>query len=123
MKKISQLATISVLLASFGVPILVSAAIDTSYLRSYKTAISTAVNDILIPVVFAVALLVFFFGIFKYFIYGATNESEKAEGRTFAMWGIIGFVIIVSVWGLVNIVKSTLIPSGASTTAPSPPTL
>ncbi len=71
----------------------------------------------------AVAFIVFLWGIYKYFIYGASNESEKAEGRKFAMWGIIGFVVITSVWGIVNIVKSTVVPSSAGSTRPNYPTL
>ncbi len=71
----------------------------------------------------AIAFIVFLWGIFKYFIWGAENESEKAEGRKFAMWGIIGFVIIMSVWGIVNIVKDTLVPTTAGSTRPNYPTL
>lgn len=97
--------------------------INTTYLTSYKTAIVDTVNNIIVPVLIAIAFIVFLFGVFRYFIYGATNESEKAEGRNFAMWGIIGFVIIISVWGLVNIVKDTLIPSGANSAKPNYPKL
>lgn len=70
----------------------------------------------------AIAFIVFLWGIFRYFIWGAENESEKAEGRKFAMWGIIGFVIILCVWGLVAVVTGTLnlTPGGAG---PKPPTI
>jgi len=89
----------------------------------YKDLIVWFVNVILVPVLMAVAFIVFLWGIYKYFIYGASNESEKAEGRKFAMWGIIGFVVITSVWGIVNIVKSTVVPSSAGSTRPNYPTL
>ncbi|MEK7114223.1 MAG: pilin [Patescibacteria group bacterium] len=148
MKKISQFAAILVLAASFGMPLLAAAATNcppgyisidcpgTSVTSSsgagsvnqqwaiyYKDTIVWAVNWVLVPVLMAIAFIVFLWGIFKYFIWGAENESEKAEGRKFAMWGIIGFVIIMSVWGIVNIVKDTLVPTTAGSTRPNYPTL
>lgn len=82
--------------------------INLTLLQGYKTSIVNIINDILVPVLFAIAFITFFWGAFKYFIWGAENEMEKADGRKFAMWGIIGFVIILSIWGLVNLVTSTL---------------
>lgn len=85
-----------------------SGAINPKYLQDYKTGIIWIINFILLPVLVAVAFIVFLWGVYRYFILGASNESEKAEGRKFAMWGIIGFVIIFSVWSLVNLVRITL---------------
>lgn len=123
MKTISRLALI---LASLATPLFAFAqtGINTSYLTPYtdsKTGIIHVINDILVPVLMAVAFIVFLWGIYKYFIQGAANESEKGEGRQFAMWGIIGFVIILSVWGLVNVVMSTF-GFSPQTQAPTPPT-
>lgn len=111
MKKTSQ-RTIS-LIAFFAVPLLAVAGtgfsgVNTSYLNQYKEGAIWVVNYLLVPVLMAVAFIVFLWGIYKYFIYGAANESEKSEGRKFAMWGIIGFVILLSLWGLVNLIRGTL---------------
>lgn len=95
--------------------------INVDAIKPYSDGIIKIINGILVPVLFAVAFIVFLFGVYKYFIQGASNESAKGEGRTFAMWGIIGFVVILSVWGLVGIVISTLgLTSGGG--APTPPT-
>ncbi|MDB5245365.1 MAG: seg [Parcubacteria group bacterium] len=64
--------------------------------------------NLLVPLVFAVAFLVFIYGIFRYFILGGANEEKRAEGRKLVMWGIIAFAIMISVWGLVNIITGTL---------------
>jgi hypothetical protein len=93
------------------------------FIEGYKNDFVNIVNNYLIPALMALALLVFFWGVYKYFIYGGENEHEKGEGRKFALWGIIGFAIIVSVWGLVNIITDTFIPSGTSTNAPKTPKL
>lgn len=98
-----------------------SGGINIGVIKPYSDSIIGIINGILVPVLMAIAFIVFLFGIYKYFIYGASNESDKAEGRKFAMWGIIGFVIIISVWGLVSIVSGAfgLQPGGS---APKPPT-
>ncbi len=70
----------------------------------------------------AIAFIVFLWGVYKYFIYGADNETERATGKQFVLWGIIGFVVILSVWGLVAIVSGTLgLQLGGA--APKPPTI
>jgi len=74
----------------------------------YVTGIIDIINIVIVPVIFALAFVVFIWGVFKYFIWGAENESEKADGRKFAMWCILGIVVLLSVWGLVSILLSTL---------------
>ena len=100
-----------------------SGSVNTTWLRYYYDFFLTAVNSYFVPILFAVAFAVFLWGIYKYFIQSAASESEKGEGKKFAMWGIIGFVIISSVWGLVNIVNDTLIPSTANQNHPTYPKL
>ncbi len=65
------------------------------------------INNILIPGLFAVAFLVFLFGVFKYFIKGGADSKAHEEGRTLILYGLIGFAVMVSVWGLVNIVTGS----------------
>jgi hypothetical protein len=42
----------------------------------------------------------------------ADDEEAKTKGRNRMIWGIIGLVVIVGMWGLVKIVKDTFIPGG-----------
>ena len=93
---------------------------NLSFLEGYKENIVSIINGILIPVLIAIAFLVFLWGVYKYFIKDGDNESEREKGKTFVLYGIIGFVIIFSVWGLVNIVSDTLNLSPGST-APTAP--
>ena len=94
--------------------------INLSYLTPYSSGIINLINGIFVPVLMAFALITFFWGVFKYFIWNKESESEKMEGRKYAMWGIIGFVIILSLWGLVNILREALNLFG---NAPPPPKL
>ncbi|MEK7147876.1 MAG: pilin [Patescibacteria group bacterium] len=55
--------------------------------------------DIALPIVVAIGLLVFFWGIVKFIFAG---EEGKKEGRNLMIWGIVGLFVMVSVWGLVR---------------------
>ena len=60
--------------------------------------IGTIVNNI-IPILFAVALLGFFYGLVK-FIFGGEGSAEEA--KKIMLWGIVALFVMASVWGLVN---------------------
>ena len=94
--------------------------INTTLLGNYSTGIIQAINGIIVPVLLAIAFIVFIYGIFNYFILGAAEEEKRKDGRKFTLWGIIGFVVIFSVWGLVTIVKDVFRLETVSN--PAPPT-
>lgn len=81
--------------------------INASYLLGYKNSIVFIINGLVAPVLLAIAFISFLFGVYRYFILGADNDTERATGRQFILWGIIGFVVIFSLWGLVAVVGST----------------
>lgn len=68
----------------------------------------TAVNSFgglveqLIPIAIALALLMFIWGLVK-FIIASGDEAAKDEGKRRMVWGIIALFVIVSVWGLVQL--------------------
>ena len=78
------------------------------YVGSGTTGIIGIVNTIIVPIIFALVFLVFIWGVLNYFIFNGADEGKRAEGRQFALWGILGMVIFFSVWGLVNLLLSTL---------------
>jgi hypothetical protein len=55
------------------------------------------------PIVVALALLYFFWGLATY-ILSAGNDEKKSEGRNIMIWGVIALFVMVSVWGLVAII-------------------
>ncbi len=93
---------------------------DLQYVESYTNSFIDFINLYLVPLLMAVALIVFLYGIYKFFILGASDEKARTEGRKFAMNGIIGFVIILSVWGIVFIVVETLNLNVTNTSLPTP---
>lgn len=78
-----------------------------SYLQSLVTAISGLV-DTLIPLLFAVALLFFLWGVFQYFIFGAGDEEKRETAKKFMIYALVGLVLMVAVWGIVKLIASIL---------------
>lgn len=94
---------------------------NLAILQGYSNTIMGVIFMFFVPAVIAIAFLTFLWGIYKYFILNADNETEREKGKQFALWGIIGFTVIVSVWGLVWMVIYTL--GIGPMAAPPPPTI
>lgn len=69
----------------------------------FLTNLVTFVNGTLVPVIFALAFLVFIWGMFTTFILGGADEDKQKDGKNLMMYAIIGFVLMVSLWGIVNL--------------------
>ncbi len=63
-----------------------------------------------VPVLFALAFVVFLWGVVQ-FIMNSADEAERAKGKQFMLWGIIGLFVMFSVWGLVSIIQKTVDPT------------
>jgi len=71
------------------------------------TTIVGLIDYVVVPLIFSLAFLAFLWGVFNYFILGATDEGKHEEGRQFVIYGLLGLVVLFSVWGLVNVVLAT----------------
>lgn len=65
------------------------------------------IDYVLVPLVFSLAFIVFLWGIFNFFIAGGADEEKREKGKQFMVWGIIGFFVMVSVWGIVNLLVNS----------------
>lgn len=91
--------------------------INPSYITPYSSGIINVINYNVIPVLLAIAFLMFLWGAFKYYIYKGDSETDRKTGHQVMLWGVIGFVVIFSLWGLVNLVGNVF---GLSFTTPAP---
>ncbi len=82
-------------------------ATGTTTFQSFLGYITCIINSAIIPFVFAVAVLFFVWGSVKFFIINADEEAKRAQGKQFMIWGIVALAVMLSVWGLVNILGST----------------
>ncbi|MEX0917085.1 MAG: hypothetical protein WDZ90_00970 [Candidatus Paceibacterota bacterium] len=58
------------------------------------------------PIVVALALLYFLWGVGKY-VFSAGDGERQKEGQNIMVWGIIALTVMVSVWGLVQVLADT----------------
>ena len=65
-------------------------------------------NETIVPFLLAIAFLVFIWNATRYFIIGGSSSEEQEKARSLALWGITAFVVMVSMWGIVNILVSGL---------------
>ncbi len=68
--------------------------------------ILTDLVSALVPVLFALAFLAFFWGLAT-FILNAGNEEGRTKGKTTLVWGSISLFVIFSIWGILTLLKNT----------------
>lgn len=84
--------------------------------RNILGSVEEVVRTILIPLVFILSLLFFFWGVAKY-IWG--EGQGKDEGRKIMVWGVVAIFVISSVWGLVIFLRDEF-GIGGETSLPIP---
>lgn len=120
MKKFSSIKTLLASATAFVFPFVTFAQQGGSSdgIR-HLLGIAAGIIQALIPIVIGLAVLVFLWGVLRYVL--STSDGGKGEGRTFMLWGIIALFVMVSVWGLVNILRDSLGLNLATPTAPRIP--
>ena len=75
--------------------------------------------DLALPIVVALALLAFFWGLAKFISAGAEGAEEAKQ---LMIWAIVALFVMVSVWGLVRFIGNAFgIQQGGSIDLPSVP--
>lgn len=65
-----------------------------------------------VQIIIALSLIAFLYGIFRLVFLDASNTTEREKARKFMMWGICALFVMVSVWGLVNVLKTSVFGGG-----------
>ncbi len=72
-------------------------------------AILTTVKDFfeqLIPFIVGLTLIFFMFGVFRLVRKG--SEDDRKQGKQIIAFGIVALFVMVSVWGLVNVISESV---------------
>jgi len=93
-------------------------------LANFFQAVTVFIQSSLIPIIIAIAFVMFVYGAIRYFLVADSDggEDSREQGRKLMLWGIIAFVVIVSVWGIVALIANGIF--GSDTTldfVPDPP--
>ncbi len=74
--------------------------------KDFIDNLTSFMNDALIPAIFALGFIVFIWGMYKTFILGGSDEEKQGEGKQLMMYAVIGFVVMISLWGIVNLIAN-----------------
>lgn len=64
--------------------------------------------NLAIPLILAVVFVIMAWKLFDAWILNADNETKRDEGKKIALTGVLVLVVIVSVWGIVVMIKSSI---------------
>ena len=86
---------------------------------TFNTLLSAVVSVVgtLLPVVISFAILAFLWGLARYIRSQDSPEGREAA-RSIMTWGLIAIFIMVSLWGLVNLLETAVF--GGSGSGPTP---
>jgi amino acid transporter len=101
MKKII-FATIIMLFSSIALPAL-------ARVNNFKDLVNKILIDGLLRplpmLLVGLAVIIFIYGVITLIF--SEGGDKKEEGKQYMVWGIVGIFVMVSVWGLVNILINT----------------
>ena len=81
-----------------------------AYADSFDVVMSKINTYIINPAIefaFIIATVIFLWGVFQ-FIAGGADKDKRQEGKDHILWGLVGFVIMFSVFGIVTILANTI---------------
>jgi hypothetical protein len=61
----------------------------------------------LVQLLFAAAVFYFIYGVFKY-IKDSDESSSRTDGANHVLWSTVGLFIMISVWGIIEILEKTI---------------
>ena len=102
MKKIVQKVGIGA--AMFLLPAVAFAQYQVTNSSTLFSATQSILNAV-IPIIIALAIVYILWGIVQSFVKG--SEEERKAGHMKILYGIIALFIMISIWGLVNILVNT----------------
>jgi hypothetical protein len=80
---------------------------DLGPLQDLMGNIVVVTNTVLIPFIIAIGFLVFVWGMFQYFIAGGANDEAKEKGKSLMIYAVLGFVLIIVFWGIINLIANS----------------
>lgn len=114
--KTARLITVSVpaLLVASLLPMMAGAVTLGHTLK----VLSDLVNG-LIPIVLALTVLIFFWGLAMY-LWDAGNAEKKGQGIQIMVMGVVALFVMVSIWGIIGVLQQTFKVDQSKPIVPDP---
>ncbi|MFZ4499880.1 MAG: hypothetical protein ACOYMZ_00070 [Minisyncoccia bacterium] len=81
----------------------------TAYADTLDNLLFKINKNILNPVIeiaFVIALVVFLFGVME-FLRGANSDEKRTAGKQHMLWGVVGLLIMLTVYGIITLLMNT----------------
>jgi succinate dehydrogenase/fumarate reductase cytochrome b subunit len=91
-----------------SLPFLPAFAFAQAGLDLYIVRFGDFLNKFVVPLLLALAFVFFVYNAVRFFVIGGASSESQQKAKTLAIWGVLAFVFIVSIWGLTNMVVSAL---------------
>ncbi len=85
----------------------VEAKVDPVVFGNFLNPIIKFVIYPIVELMFAVAVIVFVYGVFEMIVHGDDSEA-RTKGRNSMIGGIIGIFVMVSAWAIVYVIAQTV---------------
>ncbi|MDE2172897.1 MAG: hypothetical protein KGJ33_03060 [Patescibacteria group bacterium] len=94
---------------SFALPAVAFAQVNAGPIVDANTLAARliALGNLFTYILITIAVLYIIWHIVIYLIKGGSDEETRKKAGSSILWGIIGLFLILSVWGLVNILANT----------------
>lgn len=73
--------------------------------QGFLVAILTLFNNTIIPLIFAIGIFFFIWNAARYFVFQGSTEAGQDQAKRLMLYGIAALVIMLSLWGIVNMVS------------------
>lgn len=88
------------------VPTVEAATNISAFGQTINPIITNLVNPV-IMLLFAVAVVAFVFGVLQ-MVFNKTDAEAHTKGRWAMLGGVVGMFIMISAWGIINLVSNTV---------------
>lgn len=88
-------------------PFFIPKALASEGIDSFLRTIKEVVINPMIVFIFSLGTILFLFGIIRFFL-NPTDETIRKESKNHMVWGLIGMFIMVSVFGIMNLIVKTI---------------
>lgn len=73
-------------------------------IQDYLLALMSLIQSTIIPFLFGLALLFFVWNAFRYLILGGAEKDAREKAKNLMLYSVGAFVLMVSIWGIVNLI-------------------
>ena len=111
----ARILSIGASVTAFLIPMITRAQLLEGGFDGTLEGIEDIINEALIPVISALALVAFFYGLAKY-VFQADDDEAKDQGKKIMIAGIIALFLMAAIGGIINfLVESTVGGDGGDT--------